>query len=180
MEQHNLRRRLMATARSLKKQKQRLKAAQDTLNRRWNKVLDIEGKYGDDRHTKSYPKRKLLPKFDDEAASPIPPKNNTSIRPDQPLHGRDRAATDAAHDLCELLDKRPARPGPSTDPEDMLRRGIMVTKMIRPIEYQFGINTRCNNSRQHAMTCPDTEGLCTLCASPTRCWIMNFHRDSNP
>ena len=44
LEQDNLRRSLMATARSLKKQKQRLKAAQDTLNRRWNKVLDTEGK----------------------------------------------------------------------------------------------------------------------------------------
>ena len=37
LEQENLHRRLTATARSLKKQKQRLKAAQDTLNRRWTK-----------------------------------------------------------------------------------------------------------------------------------------------
>ena len=51
-EQDNLRRKLLATARSLKKQKQRLKAAQDMLNRRWNKVLDTEGKRGDNRHTK--------------------------------------------------------------------------------------------------------------------------------
>ena len=34
--------------------------------------------------------------------------------------------------------KRPARPGPSMDLEDMLRRRIMVTKTIRLIEYQFG------------------------------------------
>ena len=47
----NLHRKLMATARSLKKQKQRLKAAQETLNRRWNKVLDTEERYGDDRNT---------------------------------------------------------------------------------------------------------------------------------
>ena len=67
----------MATARGLKEQKQRLKAVQDTLNCRWNKVLDTEEKYGDDRHTKSYPKCKLLPEFDDEAIEPIPPKNNT-------------------------------------------------------------------------------------------------------
>ena len=40
LEQENLRRRLIATARSLKKQKQRLKATQNTLNIRWNKVLD--------------------------------------------------------------------------------------------------------------------------------------------
>ena len=40
LEQENLHRRLIATARSLKKQKQRLKAVQDTLDRRWNKVLE--------------------------------------------------------------------------------------------------------------------------------------------
>ena len=93
----------MATARSLKKQKQRLKAAQETLNRRWNKVLDTEERYGDDRHTKSYPKRKLLPEFDDEA---VPPKNNTTRRPDVPLHNRNKATTEDAHDLREHLDKK--------------------------------------------------------------------------
>ena len=55
-------------------QKQSLKAAQDTLNRRWNKVLDAEEKYGGDHHTKSYPKRKMLPEFDDEAVEPTQPK----------------------------------------------------------------------------------------------------------
>ena len=110
MEQDNLHRRLMATARSLKKQNQRLKAAQDTLNRRWNKVLDTEEKYGNDRHTKSYPKLKLLAEFDNEAIEPILPKNNTTDQPDRPPRGHDRAATDAAHkpahDLRELLDKK--------------------------------------------------------------------------
>ena len=77
VERENLHRKLMATTRSLKKQKQRLKAAQETLNRRWNKVLDTEERYGDDRHTKSYPKRKLLPEFDDEA---VPLKNNMTRR----------------------------------------------------------------------------------------------------
>ena len=42
LEQENLRRRLIATARSLKKQKQRLNTAQDTLNRRWNKALNTD------------------------------------------------------------------------------------------------------------------------------------------
>ena len=68
-----------------------------------DKVLDTKEKYGDGRHTKSYPKRKPLPEFDNEA---IPPKNNTARRPDKPLHNRTRAATDAAHDLRELLDKK--------------------------------------------------------------------------
>ena len=74
LEQENLHRRLIATARSLKKQKQRLKAAQNTLNSRWNKVLYNEEKYDGSYHTKSYPKRKLLPEFDDEAVEPTQPK----------------------------------------------------------------------------------------------------------
>ena len=108
LEQENLHRRLIATARSLKKQKQRLKAVQDTLNRRWNKVLDTEEKCSDDRHTKSYLKRKLLPEFDDEAVGAIQPK--TTNQPDRPPRGHDRTANDAAHksahDLRELLDKK--------------------------------------------------------------------------
>ena len=40
LEQEHLHQRLIATARSLKKKKQRLKAAHDTLNDRWNEVLD--------------------------------------------------------------------------------------------------------------------------------------------
>ena len=83
---------------------------QDTLNRRRNKVLDTEEKYGGDRHTKSYPKRKLLPKFDDEAIEPIQPKNKTIDQPDRPARGHYRTANDAAHksahDLRDLLDKK--------------------------------------------------------------------------
>ena len=97
MEQENLHRRLIATARSLKKQKQRLKAVQNTLNSRWNKVLDTEEKYGGSRHMKSYPKRKLLPEFDDEALEPIQSKNKTADQPDRPPRGRDKAANDVAH-----------------------------------------------------------------------------------
>ena len=66
-------------------------------------MLDTEERYGDDRHTKSYPKRKLLPEFNDEA---VPPKNNTTRRLDVPLHNRNRMATDSAHDLLEHLDKK--------------------------------------------------------------------------
>ena len=80
LEQENLHRRLIATARSLKKQKKRLKATRNTLNSRWNKVLDTEEKYGGSRHTKSYPKRKLLPEFDDEALEPTQPKNKMADR----------------------------------------------------------------------------------------------------
>jgi len=82
LQQEHLHQRLIATARSLKKQKQWLKAAQDTLNDRWNEVLDTEEKYGGNRQTKSYPKHKLLPEFDDEAIAPILPNNNTADQPD--------------------------------------------------------------------------------------------------
>ena len=77
------------------------------LNSRWNKVLDNEIKYGGSYHTNSYPKRKLLPEFDDEALEPTQPKNKTADRSDQPPCGRDRAANKAAHksthDLRENL-----------------------------------------------------------------------------
>ena len=69
-EQQNACKRLVATARSLKKQKRRLKAAQDTLQFRWSKILSTAARYGDNRPSKSYPKRKLLPEFDEEASEP--------------------------------------------------------------------------------------------------------------
>ena len=67
LEQKNLHKRLVATARSLKKQKRKLKTAEDALRMRWSKVLKTADKYGDSRQAKSYPKRKLLPEFDEEA-----------------------------------------------------------------------------------------------------------------
>ena len=82
-EQQNAHHRLVATARSLKKQKQRLKAAQDTLGIRWSKVLNAAAKYGGNRPTKSYPKRKLLPEFDEEALDPLQPKIKMAIWPDK-------------------------------------------------------------------------------------------------
>ena len=97
LEQERLHQRLIATARSLKKQKQRLKATQDTLNDKWNEVLDTEEKYGSNRQTKRYPKHKLLPKFDDEAIAPIPPKKNMADWPDRPPRGRGRAASNAVY-----------------------------------------------------------------------------------
>ena len=70
MEQKNLHKRLVTTTRSLKKQKRKLKTAEDVLRMRWSKVLNTADKYGGSRPTKSYPKRKLLPKFDEEALEP--------------------------------------------------------------------------------------------------------------
>ena len=70
-------------------------------------MLNTDEIYGGDRHTKSYPKRKLLPEFDDEAVEPTQPK--TTDQPDRPPRGRDKTADDAArksaHNLREHLDK---------------------------------------------------------------------------
>ena len=50
----------MATARSLKKKQQQLRADQDLLADRWTEVLAAE-EYKLERPSKSYPKRRLLP-----------------------------------------------------------------------------------------------------------------------
>ena len=71
-------------------------------------------------------------------------------------------------------------PGPFMDLENVLRRRITAAKTIIPIEYQLGIRTKHNNHQQHAMTQPNTGVPNTPCASPMRCWIMNFRKDSNP
>ena len=61
LEQKNLHKRLVATVRSLKKQKRKLKTAEEALRIRWSKVLNTADKYGDSHRTNCYPKRKLLP-----------------------------------------------------------------------------------------------------------------------
>ena len=86
LEQERFKRRLIATARSLKWKQQQLQVDQDLLNDRWNNVLAAE-EYGLEHRPKSYPKGKLLPQFDDEAPKHIPPKRNAADRPDRPPRG---------------------------------------------------------------------------------------------
>ena len=96
-EQQTARKRLVATVRSLKKQKQRLKAAQDTLQIRLSKILNTGVRYGDNRPSKSYPKRKLLPEFDEEASDPPQPNIKAATWSDRrPLY-QHRAAYNATH-----------------------------------------------------------------------------------
>ena len=80
LEQERFKRRLIATARSLKKKQQKLQADQDLLNDRWTNVLAAE-EYGLKHPAKSYLKCKLLPQFDDEALKPIPPAHNAADGP---------------------------------------------------------------------------------------------------
>ena len=103
LEQERFRQQLIATARSLKRNQQRLQAERDMLNDRWTNVLAAE-EYGLEHPTKSYPKRKLLPQFDDEALEPVPSARNTV---DRPPHGRDKMATQAEHQ--PILPRRKGR-----------------------------------------------------------------------
>ena len=80
VEQVRLKRQLIATSRSLKKKQQQLQGDQDLLNDRWTEVLAAE-EYGLSGPAKSYPKRRLLPQFDDEALEPIPSSHNAANRP---------------------------------------------------------------------------------------------------
>ena len=60
VEQERFKRRLMATANSLKKKQQQLQADQDLLADRWTEVLAAE-EYELERPSKNYQKRKVLP-----------------------------------------------------------------------------------------------------------------------
>ena len=90
-EQECFKRRLIATTRSLKKKQQQLQADQDLPNDRWTDVLAAE-EYSLKRPAKSYPKRKLLPQYDDEALEPVPSAHNAA---DRPPRGWDKTATQA-------------------------------------------------------------------------------------
>ena len=89
VEQERFKRRLIATANSLKKKQQQLRADQDLLADRWTEVLTAE-EHELERPSKSYPKRKLLPRLEEEAYKPSSPAHNTA---DRPPHGRDKEAS---------------------------------------------------------------------------------------
>ena len=66
VEQEHFKRRLIATAKSLKKKQQQLQADQDLLADRWTEVLAAV-EYELERPNKSYPKCRLLPQLEEEA-----------------------------------------------------------------------------------------------------------------
>ena len=88
VEQERFKRRLIATANSLKKKQQQLRADQDLLADRWTEVLAAE-EYELERPTKTYPKRRLLPQLEEEALKHTPPTYDAA---DRPHHGRDTEA----------------------------------------------------------------------------------------
>ena len=66
------------------------------------------------------------------------------------------------------------------DPGNAFPHRIMAIKLNMPVTYQFGTNTEHYNRRARAVTQPNTGVLHTPCASPMRCWIMNFQKGLNP
>src|SRR3954463_3536857 len=80
-EQERFQRRLLATANSLKKKQQQLRADQDLLADRWTEVLAAE-EHELRRPSKNYPKRRPLPQSEEEAQDMA----------DRPPSGRDREA----------------------------------------------------------------------------------------
>ena len=156
-------------------------------------MLDAEEKYSGNCQIKSYPKRKLLPEFDDEAIVPIPLKNNTANRPDRPPRDRDRAASNAVHKPAP-----PARKGrkvAAQDPKHDLREDL--DKKAGKTRSIYG-SRECAPTRDHDYQTKYTGHLparnqCrtlqpsdpihdtaryrvphTPCASPMRCWNTIF------
>src|SRR3954464_11995988 len=80
-EQEHFQHRLLATANSLKKKQQQLRADQDLLANRWTEVLAAE-EYELGHPSKNYPKRRPLPQSEEEAHDMA----------DRPPRGRDREA----------------------------------------------------------------------------------------
>ena len=77
---------LIATTNGLKKNQQQLQADQDLLADRWTEVLAAE-EYKLERPCKSYPKRRLLPRLEEEALKPTSQAYDAA---DRPPRGRDR------------------------------------------------------------------------------------------
>ena len=93
IEQERFKRRLIATARSLKKKQHQLQANQDLLANRWTEVLVAE-EYRLEPPTKGYPKHKLLPQLEEEAIEPTLPAQDEA---DRPPRGRDKIAYQAEY-----------------------------------------------------------------------------------
>ena len=88
VEQERFKRRLRAIANSLKKKQQQLQADQDLLADRWTEVLAAEEDKLE-RPFKNYPKRRLLPHFEEEALKPTSLVYDAA---DRPPRGRAREA----------------------------------------------------------------------------------------
>ena len=127
VEQERFKRRLMATASSLKKKQQQLRADQDLLADRWTEVLAAE-EYKLERPSKSYPKRRLLPQLEEEATKPTSPAYDA---PDRPPRGCDREAFRPSTQAAPRRRSKNTRArGNATDLRDILEDKARQTRSI--------------------------------------------------
>ena len=128
VEKERFERRLIATAKSLKKKPQQLQADQDLLTDRWTEVLEAE-EYGLERPTKSYPKCMLLPQFKEEALEPTLPAQDAA---DRPPRGRDKAAYQAEVQPAprRQLNKNTKAWGNTQDLQDVLENKVGHARSI--------------------------------------------------
>ena len=115
IEQECFKRRLIAMASSLKKKQQQLRADQDLLADRWTEVLAAE-EYKLERPSKSYPKRRLLPRLEEEALDAA----------DRPPRGRDGEASWPSTQAAPRTKAREYAP----DIRDMLEDKTRQTRSI--------------------------------------------------
>src|SRR4051812_16931348 len=128
VEQERFKRRLIATANSMKKKQQQLRANQDLLANRWTEVLAAE-EYELERPTKSYPKRRLLPQLEEEALKPTLPVYDEV---DRPPRGRDRGAyqPEVQPAPCRQTSKNTKARGNTRDLQDVLENKAGHTRSI--------------------------------------------------
>ena len=147
VEQEHFKRRLIATANSLKKNQQQLRADQDLLADRWTEVLAAE-EYKLERPSKSYPKRRLLPHLEEEALKPTSPVYDAA---DWPPRGRAREAFQpevppAPH---RHSNKNTKARGNTRDLRDVLES---MAKHARSIYGSKGCALTCDNDRHAGYT----------------------------
>src|SRR3954470_10424290 len=117
----------MATASSLKKKQQQLRADQDLLADRWTEVLAGE-EYELERPSKSYPKCRLLPRLEEEASKPTSPVYDAT---DRPPRGRDREASRPTTQAAPRHHSKNTKArGNALDLQDMLEDKAKQTRSI--------------------------------------------------
>ena len=131
----------MATASSLKKKQQQLRADQDLLADRWTEVLAAK-EYKLDRPSKSYPKRRLLPQLKEEAPKPTSPAHDAA---DRPPRGRDREASRPSTKAAPRRRSKSTKPrGNAPDLRDILED---KARQIRSIYGSRGRPTTRDDNR---------------------------------
>ena len=179
VEQERFKRRLMATARSLKKKQQQLRADQDLLVDRWTEVLAAE-EHKLERPSKSYPKRGLLPQLEEEAPKPTSPVHDAA---DRPPRGRDREAsrpsTQAAPGAAQKIPRHGktrqtceiywgTRQGKQDRSTDRVGAPRLKTVIVTPATNSAGPNTVDKAHWSYVMISPSTEAPQTHCALQTK------------